>query len=222
MQVARATVNATEAMAARANGSVFVLDEMAHLSGQGNGTPHLRRCWRAWKGSAQRQGRGPGVRFNAQSGEVEAQITLPSGGSGVTVAYGSVWVTGITKGELYRIEPKTNAVVMTVPLKPSPRYVVAAEGSVWVMSEGTGTLQQIDGRTGLIAAAFETGKPGWGDFDVGGGYVWQSGHGAVLQIDPAAHRGVVEGELIPNAEEQAALVEARQMREGRRLASHCR
>ena len=42
-------------------------------------------------------------------GRQEAEIALPFSGTCVLVAAGSVWVTAAGKGELYRIDPSSNA-----------------------------------------------------------------------------------------------------------------
>jgi streptogramin lyase len=126
------------------------------------------------------------TRFNAESGAVEAKISLPSSSAGVTVDYGSVWVTGDEKSELYQINPKTNTITSTIPLHRSPRFLASGEGSVWVLTQGDGTVQRVDGQTGKLTATIETGAAGsGGDITTGGGYVWMSMPGMpVAQIDP--------------------------------------
>ena len=49
--------------------------------------------------------------FDTGRGMQEATIALPSGGAGVVVDYGSVWVTSDRTNELYQIDPKTNTIV---------------------------------------------------------------------------------------------------------------
>jgi DNA-binding beta-propeller fold protein YncE len=126
------------------------------------------------------------TRFNAESGAVQANISLPSGSAGVVVDYGSVWVTGYEKSELYRIDPKTNTITSIIPLHQSPHFLASGEGSIWVLTQGDGTVQRIDGQTGKLTATIETGEAGCcGDIATGGGYVWMSMPGMpVAQIDP--------------------------------------
>jgi virginiamycin B lyase len=126
------------------------------------------------------------VRYNAVTGGQEAAIALPGRGIGVVVDYGSVWVTGYGKGELYRIDPKNNILTMTVKLHESPRFITSGEGSIWVLNQGDGTVQRIDGSTGEVLATIETGRAGsGGDIDYGGGYVWFTmPRVPVGQIDP--------------------------------------
>lgn len=129
------------------------------------------------------------TRFNHQSGEIEAEISLPSSGAGVTVAHGTVWVTGPIKGELYRVDPATNTVVSSTKLGRSPRYVTADDDSVWVFNQGDGTVQRIDGFSGQLIATIDTGFVGGnGEIYAGGGYVWLSVPLlAFVQIDPASN-----------------------------------
>ncbi len=104
----------------------------------------------------------------------------------IAVAYGSVWVTGDTKSELYRIDPKSNLIVATIPMSSQPRFLAAGEGSVWVFNQGDGIVQRVDPGTNEVTAAIDTGRPGGGgNIVVGGGYVWLSMlHGTpVVQID---------------------------------------
>ena len=114
---------------------------------------------------------------------------MPALSAGVVVDFGSVWVTGYRSGELYRIDPKTNAVVSTIKLHSSPRFIATSEGSIWVLDQGDGSVQRIDGKTGELLATIETGLPGnGGDIVCGGGYVWVSMPGTpVAQIDPKAN-----------------------------------
>ena len=99
---------------------------------------------------------------------------------------GSVWVTSVIHGELYRISPKTNSVVATIKLHRLPRFLTAGEGSIWVLNQSDGTVQRIDGTSGELLATVETGLAGsGGDIACGGNYVWVSSHGTpVAQIDP--------------------------------------
>ena len=126
------------------------------------------------------------TRYNSQTGAVEANIPLPSGSAGIVVDFGSVWVTGSENGELYRIDPKSNAIVSTTRLHDKPRFIASGEGSIWVLNQGDGTVQRIDGRSGEVLATIETiGRLDGGDIVCGGGYVWISVPGTpVAQIDP--------------------------------------
>jgi hypothetical protein len=62
------------------------------------------------------------TRFNASTGAEEAGIKLPGGAPAVIVAYGFVWVSGFARDEMYKVDAKTNQLVQTIPLYPSPRF----------------------------------------------------------------------------------------------------
>jgi virginiamycin B lyase len=126
------------------------------------------------------------TRYHPGTGAVEAEIPLPSASAGVVVDFGSVWVTGFEKGELYRIDPKSNAVISIIKLHDRPRFIASGESSIWVLNQGDGTVQRIDGRTGEVLATIQTiGRSNGGDIVCGGGYVWVSAPMIpVAQIDP--------------------------------------
>jgi len=144
------------------------------------------------------------IRYNAATGAEEARIALPGPGIGVVVDFGSVWVTGYQKNELYRVDPKTNAVIVTIKLHERPRFIASGENSIWVLNQGDGTVQRVDGKTGELLATIETGLSGnGGDIVCGGGYVWVTMPGTpVAQIDPGtntlirAFRGGTMGDAI--------------------------
>ena len=56
------------------------------------------------------------TRFNATTGAEEATIKLPGEAPAAIVDNGFVWVTGFDRGELYKIDTRTNTVVQTIPL----------------------------------------------------------------------------------------------------------
>jgi streptogramin lyase len=136
-------------------------------------------------------------RYNAESGAEEAEISLPSASSGVVVDFGSVWITGTGKSELYKVDPKATKIVATIPLHREPRFLSSGEGSVWVLNQGDGTVQRIDGRSGQLVATIEANAAGGGgDISVGGGFVWVGTHAVpVIQIDPRTNS--VRGKFMP-------------------------
>jgi virginiamycin B lyase len=126
------------------------------------------------------------TRYDAATGGQQAAIALPSGSSGVICDFGSVWVSGTLGDEIYRVDPRTNAIVATVQVHPSPRFLTSGEGSVWVVNQGDGTVQRIDGKSGKVVATIDAKAGGsGGDIAVGGGFVWVTTHLVpVIKIDP--------------------------------------
>jgi streptogramin lyase len=138
-----------------------------------------------WVVTAGKRGDNILSRFNADTGAVEAEIELPSHSmGGAHFAFGSVWVVGTRRNELYRIDPMINATVSTTPLAREPAFITSAEGSIWVNSE-SGLVQRIDPETAKVVAGIETGYMGIGFLTAGGGYIWLgTSFSAVTQIDP--------------------------------------
>jgi streptogramin lyase len=126
------------------------------------------------------------VRYNSVISEQEAAIALPGPGIGVIVDFGAVWVASYEEDELYRIDPKANALTTTIKLHERPRFITSGEYSIWVLNQGDGTVQRVDGDSGKLVATIETGLSGrGGDIVCGGGYVWITMPGTpVAQIDP--------------------------------------
>ena len=144
------------------------------------------------------------TRFNAATGVEEAAIKLPGEAPAAIVDNGFVWVSGFERGELYKVDARTNTLVQTIPLRPGPRFLTAGEGSIWVHNQGDSSVQRIDPASGAVIATIETGLSGrGGDLTTGGGYVWLTLSGTPLvQIDPrtnavvAVFKGIGWGDAI--------------------------
>ena len=131
------------------------------------------------------------TRYNASSGTLEARVVLPRPGNGVLVDYGSVWVTAATKGELYRIDPKTNQVADVIALPAQSHLLASGYGSIWIPFDTVDILQRIDGRTGEVQATIQTNPLDMetdGDIAEGGGYIWLiSRRSGLARIDPTTN-----------------------------------
>ena len=92
---------------------------------------------------------------------VEHRLALPSNGccesGGLAVAAGSVWVPGIARGVLWRIDSRGSAITATIPLRRNPggravgepAGVAVGAGSVWV-ADATGGVLKIDPKTNTV------------------------------------------------------------------------
>jgi streptogramin lyase len=131
------------------------------------------------------------TRYDAVSGAVEARIGLPRASRGVLVAHGSVWVTAASRGELYKIDPKTNQIDATIKLHGSSHLLAAGDGSVWIPFETEGLVQRIDGMTGQVVATIPTGAVDMergGDIASGGGFIWIITRLSIIaRIDPVTN-----------------------------------
>jgi DNA-binding beta-propeller fold protein YncE len=98
------------------------------------------------------------VRLDRRTGRIEHRLALPSNGccewGGVAIGAGSIWVPGIARGVLWRIDSRGGAIAATIPLRghPSgravgePAGVAVGAGFVWV-ADATGGVLMIDPKT---------------------------------------------------------------------------
>jgi virginiamycin B lyase len=130
------------------------------------------------------------TRFDAGTGEVEARVDLPGGAAaGVTFGYGSAWVGGSERNEIYRVDPATNTIAATIPVCEQPSFVDLGEGAVFVNCSLLGEFSRIDPAIGKVTSTVETGSKGRVEMDVGGGFVWMATPvKQLIQIDPATGR----------------------------------
>lgn len=128
------------------------------------------------------------TRYNAKSGAEEAKIALPQPCSGVLVDNGYVWVTAASRGELYRIDPRTNRIASTTMLHSASQILTSGVGSIWIVYDAEGLVERIDRKTGKVAATIKMGAVDMesdGDIAAGGGFVWVITRGSIVaRIDP--------------------------------------
>lgn len=117
-----------------------------------------------------------------------AAVEMPHPCGTMALAFGSLWVANCRGGEVYRIDPETTAVVMTIPVGLGPSgelNIVAGAGYIWAPSETAGTISKIDPATNSVVATIAV-APGTSYLAFGFGAVWAaSGRNQSLQrIDP--------------------------------------
>ena len=103
------------------------------------------------------------VRVDRRTGRVEHRLALPSKGccetAGLAIGDGSVWVVGIARGVLWRVDARTDVITATIPLGGQPESVAFGERAVWV-ADGTGAIVKIDPETnGVVKRIPITGVP---------------------------------------------------------------
>jgi streptogramin lyase len=102
-----------------------------------------------------RTGLHPGVyRLDPRRNRIASFIRLPLVPTGITAAYGRVWVTEARQGQgtVVRIDPRTGRVSgPPITAGAAPGRIVAGFGSLW-LTGGTGTswLSRIDPATGAV------------------------------------------------------------------------
>ena len=110
--------------------------------------------------------------------------------SAVAVSEHGVWVVGDPLDRsLWRIDPSTGQLVVTIRLPFAPKDVAFGAGSVWVTSQLDDTLSRIDPVTSEIAKTIPVGE-GAAGVAFGAGSVWVANavEGTVSRVDPRTLR----------------------------------
>jgi hypothetical protein len=101
------------------------------------------------------------LRFDRRTFQLEHRLVLPSNGccefAGMAVGAGSVWVAGLARGVLWRIDSRGDAITATIPLRGNraglavgePAGVAVGGGFVWV-ADATGGVLKIDPTTNEV------------------------------------------------------------------------
>jgi YVTN family beta-propeller protein len=135
------------------------------------------------------------VRIDPQTGGIVARIPIAQNATGgppnptaIAVGEGAVWVASrrvafssisggqnspVLRGTVSRIDPKTNAVVATIPVGADPFGIAVGEGSVWVANRRGFSISRIDPRTNEVVASIPIGNRPQG-IAAGHGAVWVS------------------------------------------------
>jgi hypothetical protein len=77
----------------------------------------------------------------------------PLAGGQIAVAAGSLWVTNDDHGQfgrVYRIDPRTRALLDAIRIPDDPSSIVFAHGSLWVAESDVGKVIRLDPATGAI------------------------------------------------------------------------
>jgi len=124
-------------------------------------------------------------------GRLVASIAMPSPGS-VETAFGSVWVANGPAHTVTRLDPRTDAVIASIPT-PDPASVIAVgAGAIWLTSFPGNTLSRIDPVHNRVIRTITLAPGGAGPIGVTvfHGFVWVANHDgepttSVSKIDPA-------------------------------------
>jgi YVTN family beta-propeller protein len=95
---------------------------------------------------------GSVLRYDATGGGAKKVIPVGNGIGAITFGDGALWVTNTISNTLSRIDPDTNAIVMSVRVGNSPQAVVAGAGSVWVANSLDNSVWRISESTGKLAS----------------------------------------------------------------------
>jgi DNA-binding beta-propeller fold protein YncE len=132
------------------------------------------------------------TRISTRTGRTTGQ---PFAVTGVPVAVAvtktAVWVgsrTGARSGQrtqlLLKLDPRTGALVNTIPIPRGVQTLAVGKGAVWITNRFAPTVTRVDIRTGQQSIIRVGDSPR--GVDVGGNFVWvaNEGDGTVSRIDP--------------------------------------
>ena len=137
------------------------------------------------------------VRIEPATGAVVAKIPLSAQAWDVALGEGAVWFLGggsqepweVGRGRVWRIDPRTNAVVDTLDVPDGVdrnSRIATGAGALWLTGGLLGTVLRIDPPTARIVETIPV-RDDVGAVTVGRGSVWvlSEAAAAVLRIDPA-------------------------------------
>lgn len=123
----------------------------------------------------------------------------------VAAGEGAVWIADAGKGGIFKIDPRTNAVValFSAPMLSSQGTIGVGEGAVWVLTaeDAEKTMTRLNAASGAVEAKISLPAPGAG-VEVAYGSVWVT--------------NPIEGELYRVDVKTNALVSTTKLRQGPR------
>ncbi len=125
--------------------------------------------------------------------------------SGITFAYGSLWVTDVVDDVVSRINPAAPDQREEIEVGDSPITLTSGSGAVWVANFNDRSLSRVDSGAPETERQILVGAKPSG-VAVGGGWVWVTrfSDDSVVPVDPAAGRWT--GEIIPVGDQPQAIV----------------
>ena len=105
-------------------------------------------------------GDGVILRIDAATNTVE-QLPAPTKSDDTTMAYADdgLWVTRWAEGRLYRLDPTTGEVLMSVDLPAAVRIAFVGD-DLWVGSESAHQMTLVDRKTGVLGRSVDAGAYG--------------------------------------------------------------
>jgi virginiamycin B lyase len=147
----------------------------------------------------------PGVQAPMSYLIPDGQYNLGTGGPDwLAITEDSVWTNSSGTDLVYRMDPRNNAVLATVPVKkPCSGFAVAA-GTLWAPSCGDHTISRIDLATNQVLAKVPVGPANSeGGIAFGAGAAWMPSDdktGAIVsRIDPATNKVSAEISVAPGS-----------------------
>jgi streptogramin lyase len=129
-------------------------------------------------------GDGAILRIDAATDSVE-RLPAPtlSGDTKMAIADDGLWVTGWAGSHLYRLDPRTGEVLLSVDV-PTPVKITFLGDDLWVGSEDANQMTLVDRKTGTLGRSLDAGTYG----TAGLGDLWfPSGRTTTIErVDPAS------------------------------------
>jgi hypothetical protein len=151
---------------------------------------------------------------------VVANVALGDGfGALARPAFGAMWLSDSSRGEILRVDLRTRRVTLRVPVGSEAALATSA-GSVWALPRGPGyqggPLLRIGPATGRTVARIPLRTPAGGPFRggsliVAGARVWVLGATGAVAVDPGRDRVVAEIRLGGSFTVTDALVHDREL-----------
>jgi len=139
-------------------------------------------------------GDGSILRIDAATNKVE-RLAAPTQSDDTTMAFADdgLWVTRWAGGHLYRLDPRTGEVLLSVDV-PAPVRIAIVGDDLWVGSEGADTMTLVDRKTGTLGRSVDAGAYG----TAGLGDLWFTSDltTTIERVDPASGsvEATIEGE----------------------------
>jgi DNA-binding SARP family transcriptional activator/DNA-binding beta-propeller fold protein YncE len=133
-------------------------------------------------------------RLDPRTGRVAAELPFTMQVSGMTVGFGSLWVSDAINDKVYRIGSRgseRDRLIAEIPVADGPRRLAVGEDAVWVLGEHPHSgVWRIDPRTNrAVAHVAVPARPAW--LTLGADAVWvtsrtpgHAGPGSLARIDP--------------------------------------
>jgi YVTN family beta-propeller protein len=134
----------------------------------------------------------PGIQHPFDQVKPTAQLAIAKNADWVAIGRDAVWVGGAEPNTVHRIDPRTSADTLTVPLPGEPCAGLALGfDSLWVPLCGTSqSVVRVDVRNGRIIATIPMGPTGEGGIAASDDSVWftTDDKGTLVRIDPRTNR----------------------------------
>lgn len=114
---------------------------------------------------------GPGqaqaVRIDLDRGEIVGSVPLAGTPDDIAIGHGSVWVTDVTGGSVFRIDPEEMSLAGTIDVGSGPQGIVAPSSGVWVTIAGSDEVVRVDPDSGEVTDRVPTRREPVGIVAVG-------------------------------------------------------